>query len=570
MIDPDHTTYLFTMNKIGIVLGLCALVCLFGIVHGQTPDGSLNKTPKGPYFLVQTQDNNSILVLGPPEGASQGNQSDSPDVYLHGLSHVNGSEGPREIFPWGSEKDGTHLGEPSEKIISLSEQIALSLGTMLIILCLVTAAGLRIGLSYQYESCEKTRRWIGIGHLLSAFILAGTFLFFYRLMSNDSADAFMISTIYAFLGVQVYLLASSIIQAISVFRSRPVPPVYHIHILFVFIAISLILMSRAPLFPPLSMSILAITVIYLPGAILSLMTSQIIRRRSESSIPDMSMTLTRNQSIIKTEIASSFPDSLHARYQDVSIVGSGGVAVVYWAVRVRDGKQVALKIPFSPDEISGKTFFNEMSVWRDLHHPCIVEVMDQNIFPVPYVEMEYLGRSLRDITYPVAPSRAGSIISDIASALSYAHGKGVIHRDIKPGNVLLTDDGRAKLTDWGLSRSLYRADETKNTSFSLFYATPEQLAPDMYGNGDQRTDIYQIGILLYELLCGEPPYVRPGIGEIFMAIQKNSYKLPSEFNPALAPFDSLILKALKADPSERFSSIDEFQFSLQEILKLFV
>jgi len=471
----------------------------------------------------------------------------------------NGSDGPRFFISSWDEGKNPEQSPHQDLIISPLMQMILSVGISLVILVLVTASGMRIGASYQYESCEKTRRWIGVGQVICSLLIAtAVWLIFTAQYSSARTDPYSLSTLYAFLGVQIYLAVSSLIQAVSIFKNRPVPPVYQIHILFVFIAISLILMSRVPFFPPLPTTILAISIFFLPGAVLSLMTSQIIRRTTEFNGMDPSLTLTRNQSVIHTEITSSFPEALRMRYQDVSIIGSGGVAVVYRGVRVRDGKQVALKIPFSPDETSGKTFLNEMAVWRELHHPCIVAIYDQNIFPVPYVEMEYMSRSLRDVTYPVAPERAISIIGDIASALLYAHGKGVIHRDIKPGNILLTGDGRAKLADWGLSRSLHRADDTKNTSFSLFYATPEQLAPDMYGSGDQRTDIYQLGVLLYELLCGEPPYVKPGIGEIFMAIQKNQYRLPSECNESFARFDPLIKKALKADPSERFASIEEF------------
>ena len=142
--------------------------------------------------------------------------------------------------------------------------------------------------------------------------------------------------------------------------------------------------------------------------------------------------------------------------------------------------------------------------------------------------------------------------------MRYAHENGVIHRDIKPGNVLIADDGTVKLTDWGLSRLIERDDDTRNTSFSLFYASPEQLSPEKYGNGDQRTDIYQLGILLYELICGTPPYGTSNIGELFTRIQKNEYILPSEVNSALKFCDEIVSRSLQADPNLRYQNVKEF------------
>jgi len=555
------------MRKIVLYLVLLILIAGLALSSGEVT-GDLNNQSQGQDLQGGNHEDRSppmIIYRAASDQLGLNQSLGMPSEIILAPPIKNGSEGPRLIVPWDDGKNP----DPSshqELIISPLMQVLLSIGIFVVILVLVTVAGMRIGASYQFESCEKTRQWIGVGQVLcSLLIVTAVWLIFTSQYGNARSDPYFLSTLYAFVGIQVYLAVSSLIQAISIFKNRPVPPVYHIHILFVFIAISLVLMSRVPFFPPLPTTILAISIFFLPGAVLSLMTSQIIRRTIDFRGFDPSLTLTRNQSVIHTEITSSFPESLRMRYQDVSIIGSGGVAVVYRAVRIRDGKQVALKIPFSPDEASGKTFLNEMSVWRDLHHPSIVAIYDQNIFPIPYVEMEYMNRSLRDVTYPVSPERAISIIGDIASALRYAHEKGVIHRDIKPGNVLLTEDGRAKLADWGLSRSLHHTEDTKNTSFSLFYATPEQLAPDMYGNGDQRTDIYQLGVLLYELICGEPPYVRPGIGEIFMAIQKNQYRLPSGCNESFARFDPLIKKSLKADPAERFTSVEEFIACLESI-----
>jgi hypothetical protein len=565
-LHPELWNNATNMTKITILVLIFILLTLITGVTSQEPPARSNNYSVDDFQLpMNNQDTmaSPFSIYQEPQGEPARNRSEIESRY--GITSPGGlnSTGRFEILPGMIPRESGEQKGPGD-IMSSFERIVLSVSSMVILLILVMVAGLRIGRTYQYESSTQIRKWIGIGHIASSLLTTIPILVIFATETKDIGDEYFLATMYAVLGVQVYLIFSSLIQAVSLMKNRPVPPVYQIHILFVFIAITLILMGRIPFFAPLPNTILAISIIYFPGAVLSLLTAQ-VTRGSQYIGEDPSVTLSYSRSDVRREISSTFPESLLTRYRDIRVIGSGGVAIVYRAVRIRDDQEVAVKIPFSPDETSGKTFLNEMAVWRDLHHPCIVEVYDQNIFPVPYVEMEYISRSLRDLTYPVTPGRAVSLIKDVASALQYAHGTGIIHRDIKPGNVLITDDGRARLTDWGLSRSFTRGNETKNTSFSLFYATPEQLAPDIYGNGDQRTDIYQLGVLLYELLCGEPPYIQSGIGEVFIAIQKNQYRLPSACNNSLEQFDRLIRKSLKTNPSERFASVEEFIRCLDQI-----
>lgn len=514
--------------------------------------------------------------LNTPEG-DDSSQSDYHELSLQMLNISPGDlqENFRVQYPSGLiNSPDSQNNPPRREFPPMAQELPiqdwqfplLSFGISLIILAIMVIAGLTISSGYHYTTSRRAEITLSLCHIISALLIGGMIGLLHTLALSEQEMNPFIGTLYAFFGILMYLLLSSLIQAISIIKKRPLIPLHQAHILFVVIAIIMVISVRIPVVYSMNITILVITAIILPGAVFSLITSHFIEKRSvEGKNYDDDRTVTRPLPIRELDLPPSFPDKLAVKYRDVSVVGSGGMAVVYRAKRNSDGKEVALKIPFSADETSGKTFLNEMSVWRDLNHPHIVTILDQNIFPVPYVELEYLPRSLKDITLPVHKERALAIVRQIGSALLYAHGKGVIHRDIKPGNVLITEDGTAKLTDWGLSRFIDRGDDTRNTSFSLYYATPEQLSPDRFGNGDTRTDIYQLGVLLYELICGSPPYGTQNIGDLFTKIVQNQYLVPSQVSAELYAFDTVISTALKADPDERYTDIQSFLDELEKI-----
>lgn len=258
-----------------------------------------------------------------------------------------------------------------------------------------------------------------------------------------------------------------------------------------------------------------------------------------------------------------FPPALMEKYSDVSLVGTGGTAQVYAAVRRIDGEKVAVKVPLRADEATGKCFLKEISLWKGLVHKNIVRVWSVNILPVPYVEMEFFDRSLAALTKPLRPEGACRIAAGVAEGLAYAHARGVVHRDLKPGNILLAADWTPKIADWGLGRVLGDGDETTAPGFSLRYAAPEQLAPTRYGAADARTDLYQLGVVLYELLTGRLPYDGDGPGEYSAAVLDGMPTPPSAINPALTRFDAFILRCLERNPEKRFSSAEDFIAALE-------
>lgn len=282
------------------------------------------------------------------------------------------------------------------------------------------------------------------------------------------------------------------------------------------------------------------------------------RRRSPPPVADEDVTVVVPSAADATWTQSGFPPALMEKYTEVASVGSGGTAQVFRAVRRTDDLTVAVKVPLRQDEATGRCFLREISIWQGLSHQNIVRVDAVNVLPVPYVETEYLDRTLKDLKTPLGPAETVGIVAGIAAGLAYAHGRGVVHRDLKPGNILLASDGTPKIADWGLGKVLGEGDETVAPGYSLHYAAPEQLAPARFGHPDERTDLYQLGVVFYELLTGTLPYDDDGPGAYSAAVLDAPARPPSAVDEALAPFDPIVLRCLKKDPAGRFGSAEEF------------
>jgi hypothetical protein len=261
-----------------------------------------------------------------------------------------------------------------------------------------------------------------------------------------------------------------------------------------------------------------------------------------------------------------FPPELADRYTSVDFLGMGGISHVFRAMRLKDGKTVAVKIPIRFDETTGKSFMKEILAWEGLRHPNIVEITEVNILPIPYVEMEFLKSVLADLKTPLPVREAAEIITGVANGLAYAHEQGIIHRDIKPQNILLDSNGVPKISDWGMSRLIGSSAIPTIAGFSLAYAAPEQISPGRFGETDERTDIYQLGVVFYELVTGKLLFPGDDLAEASNAIISKMPVPPSEVNPLARPIDSIILKCLQKDPGDRYQSVRAMLKDLKQFL----
>ena len=256
------------------------------------------------------------------------------------------------------------------------------------------------------------------------------------------------------------------------------------------------------------------------------------------------------------------PASLASQYTKSTLVGQGGFARVFMATK-QDGSIVAVKVPIAPDPSTGRSFIAELQNWVHLDHKNIVRVIDYNVLPIPFIEMEYCSTSLSAMKKPISAHKAATLILNVCEGLKYAHTRGILHRDLKPQNIMF-NDGVPKITDWGLSKIVSAASLSTSPSFTAYYAAPEQITNRPK---DQRTDIWQLGVILYELVTGRLPFTGESMVEIGMAIATEAPGRPGAIHPDAEPLDAIILRCLEKSPEQRYQSVTDLQKDLAAYLK---
>ena len=260
-------------------------------------------------------------------------------------------------------------------------------------------------------------------------------------------------------------------------------------------------------------------------------------------------------------------------YELKKFLGSGGAADVFLAVDLKHSRLVAIKILTNTrfaDTIAVKRFIKEAQTISRLHHPNIVRIHDTGKFAaLHYMVMEFLPESLKQrirVRKQIGLQESLAIINQIAAALFYAHGKGFIHRDVKPDNIMFRSDGTPVILDFGIARILEATSAITRSGTSL--GTPRYMSPEQLNakRVDGRSDIYSLGVVLYEMISGAPPYKGSHTMSVVLKhISEPVPKLPEELHYC----QPLIERRMAKERDKRVSSEAEWQELIKPLLKPF-
>jgi eukaryotic-like serine/threonine-protein kinase len=272
------------------------------------------------------------------------------------------------------------------------------------------------------------------------------------------------------------------------------------------------------------------------------------------------------------------PRLLSERYELGEVLGYGGMSEVHRGLDTRLGRDVAVKVlraDLARDPQFQMRFRREAQNAAALNHPAIVAVYDTGEVmsesgPLPYIVMEYVdGQTLREIVKtsgPMTQQKVIEVMADVCAALDFSHRHQIIHRDVKPANIMINRAGAVKVMDFGIARALGEGQNVTQTAAVIGtaqYLSPEQARGEPV---DARSDVYAAGCVLYELLVGEPPFT--GDTPVAVAYQhvREDPKRPSEVNPSIPPaLDAVVLKALSKNPANRYQSAAEMRTDLVRV-----
>jgi len=264
--------------------------------------------------------------------------------------------------------------------------------------------------------------------------------------------------------------------------------------------------------------------------------------------------------------------TVDGRYRLLRRIGSGGMADVWLAEDEHLQRRVALKIlhrRFAQDHEFVERFRREAEAAAGLQHPHVVAVFDRgDADGTYYIAMQLLeGRSLKQlIDQRLTPEQAVALIRQVLEGAGFAHRHGVVHRDLKPQNVIVDEEGKVTVTDFGIAR----AGASEITQAGSVMGTPHYLSPEQAQGHDVTavSDLYSVGVMLYEALAGRVPFEADSAVAIAMKQVSHTPQRPSSINPAVSPaLDAVVMRALEKDPGQRFQSADAFIAALDAALR---
>lgn len=264
---------------------------------------------------------------------------------------------------------------------------------------------------------------------------------------------------------------------------------------------------------------------------------------------------------------------LDDRFEITDVIAKSGMASLFRANDRTTGAAVALKVPYlqiESDPGGFDRFRREEEIGLQLNHPCILKIIPVEKKSRPYFVMEYLeGQTLSELLKSVRPlpePDAVKIASRICEALEYMHKNGVVHRDMKPQNIMLCNDGTIRIMDFGIAKA-QSARRLTFVGFTPTMGTPDYMAPEQVrgSRGDERTDIYSLGAILYEMVTGEPPFGGDSAYVIMNARVTGDPAAPRKLNSKLTPvLEEIILHAMERDPKRRYQSAAEMKRELDD------